>query len=290
MRYLRSFYCPDSEYSNKMERIDFATVTILCGNKKSKRSELLKFIYENIFSEYLSGAYEDNLWEKLAENKGQDIDDDDWAKWDESNDEFHKTVDLSWLHPFKENVNIYSAEKQPVNNVLHGEWYTYTSYKKSKWAKIFLEHIENFPTQFETDENGNPVLPMNVLIERNIGNLLNDDFCWYGAYEDYPSGELCLSECIKSNQSDFRDYDLCFLDMPEFGLSVDETIELVKCIEECAHLYSVQFVIATESPIIASITEALIYDMDDDIVKAKEWKDVRIVKKFYKFFDERLKG
>lgn len=246
MRYLRNIYFPKNMFENKIERLEFAPVTILCGNEKSKRSEILEYIYRNIFNEYLDEDYQDSILHEDTEAS---------------------SVILEWI--IGHNIEVWDMNNCERNTVLWDEF--------SFWNTDII-------SIFDTDEYNDPILPMDTLIERYFGIAANSLYYEY----DYTPEDFSVSECIQNNRSDFRNYNLCFLDLPEFGLSIDETQELVKYIEECARLYSVQFVIATESTVIASIKEALIYDMDDDIVKSKEWKDVGIVKKYYKFFNERL--
>lgn len=74
---------------------------------------------------------------------------------------------------------------------------------------------------------------------------------------------------------------MCILDAPELGLSIDNEIELIKQIENFAYLHGVQFIIATQSPIMASIKEAKIYDLD--VMQNVEWSEVSIVKKYYDY-------
>ena len=124
---------------------------------------------------------------------------------------------------------------------------------------------------FETDENDIDVLPFKTVIERS------SDIFSRKAYEDE---ECSDSEWIETNRCDFEEYNLCILDAPEFCLDVDKQSELVKQIEECSYLYGVQFIIATSSPIIASVKEALIYDIDISPVRAVDFKSLSMVKKY----------
>ncbi|MGN1115304.1 MAG: hypothetical protein ACI4TH_01910 [Candidatus Ornithomonoglobus sp.] len=147
------------------------------------------------------------------------------------------------------------------------------------YQQLSAEHTQSSFAVFETDDNGNSVIPGEILFESS-SDLLNtfDDY-----YYDDNDG-FSTSDRIIQSRSDFLDYSLCFLDMPELGLSIDKELELVKYIEECAYLYGVQFIIATTSPIIASINESLIYDMDLNPVKNVKWQDTDIVKQYISFF------
>lgn len=147
-------------------------------------------------------------------------------------------------------------------------------------------HTENIHAVFDTDENGAPVLPLNTLIERNYDLLLciNDIDYYYYYYDD--DCDFSTSECIEKLRSNFIYYNLCILDMPEMGLSIDAEQKLVRFIEESAYLYGVQFIIATKSPVIASIKEALIYDMDAKQIQPIALSEVNIVKQYKEFFNK----
>lgn len=264
MRYLRSIYLHKGILRNKTEHLEFAPVTIFCGGEQNARSEMLKDIWGNMFG--VIRRYEDFLWEQSFDNRiGGDEDENNKVYA-----EFNKSV--GWITEFDENFRVYDAAKDTVYD---GEF-------DDDW----LAYEEN--VVFETDDNDIPVFPLNTLIKQYIP--IHSKYIYKNFYEDEFWEDDKFEEENEFDLAgiDFRDYHLCFLDMPEFGLSVDEIQELVEDIEECARLFSVQFVIATESPIIASVKEAIIYDMDDDIVKSKEWKDVGIVKKYYEFFNDRL--
>ncbi len=127
----------------------------------------------------------------------------------------------------------------------------------------------------ETDENNKEVIPKNAIILKNI-----NFFCDYDLMDmETPDSELVLAE-----MRDFSEYDLCFLDCPETLLSIDRQKELVKRIEQDSYLNRTQFIISTSSPIIASIKEAVIYDLDIVPIKPTAWKDLNIVRHYYNFF------
>ena len=129
---------------------------------------------------------------------------------------------------------------------------------------------------FDSDENEQPLLPISTLIERS-DDLLEKTV--YGKY--YDSEEISTFEGILKYKHDYGDFNLCILDAPELGLSIDNEIELIKQIENFAYLHGVQFIIATQSPIMASIKEAKIYDLD--VMQNVEWSEVSIVKKYYDY-------
>ena len=77
---------------------------------------------------------------------------------------------------------------------------------------------------------------------------------------------------------------LYLLDEPENSLSVERQMELQKLILDSARYFGCQFVIATHSPVLLSIPDALIYDLDEDPVRTKRWTELKNVRTYYEFF------
>lgn len=79
---------------------------------------------------------------------------------------------------------------------------------------------------------------------------------------------------------------LYLLDEPENSLSVMLQRDLAKYIADSARFFSCQFVIATHSPILLSIPEARIFDMDTIPVSQKPWTELENVRAYFDFFEE----
>ena len=77
------------------------------------------------------------------------------------------------------------------------------------------------------------------------------------------------------------------LDEPENSLSPIMQIKLAKFLEDSVRFFNCQFIIATHSPFILGIKDALIYDLDSIPVKTRKWSELDNVKEFYKFFKDR---
>lgn len=74
------------------------------------------------------------------------------------------------------------------------------------------------------------------------------------------------------------------LDEPENSLSVEFQMELAEYISLTARAESVQFVIATHSPIFLSLSGAKIYNLDAKPVRCCGWTDLPNVRKYFEFF------
>lgn len=79
---------------------------------------------------------------------------------------------------------------------------------------------------------------------------------------------------------------LYLLDEPENSLSIALQQELCKYIVDSARHFGCQFIMSTHSPILLSIKNALIYDLDSDPVKTSDWTELENVRRYFDFFEE----
>lgn len=94
------------------------------------------------------------------------------------------------------------------------------------------------------------------------------------------NGETALSYLTK----EFEDGGLYLLDEPENSLSPVFQIELMKLISDCAKFYDCQFIIATHSPLILSLKDSVIYNLDETPVMPRKWVELENVKLYHNFF------
>ena len=76
------------------------------------------------------------------------------------------------------------------------------------------------------------------------------------------------------------------LDEPENSLSPEKQQELLRFLEDSARFFGCQFVMATHSPFLLSMRGAKIYDMDENPVDVKRWKELSNVRAYYEFFQK----
>ncbi len=77
---------------------------------------------------------------------------------------------------------------------------------------------------------------------------------------------------------------LYLLDEPENSLSIEYQIELAEYIAATARATRSQFIIATHSPVLLSIKNALVYNLDDYPAGMCHWTDLPNVRRYYEFF------
>lgn len=83
-----------------------------------------------------------------------------------------------------------------------------------------------------------------------------------------------------------REPGLYLLDEPENSLSPERQIELVAYLEDSSRFFGCQFIIATHSPFILAMKDALIYDLDEVPAKVKDWTALKNVRVMYEFFEK----
>ena len=79
---------------------------------------------------------------------------------------------------------------------------------------------------------------------------------------------------------------LYFLDEPENSLSIELQIQLAEYIAATARATRSQFVIATHSPILLSMKNAKIYNLDSRPASICNWTELPNVRKYFEFFME----
>lgn len=79
---------------------------------------------------------------------------------------------------------------------------------------------------------------------------------------------------------------LYLLDEPENSLSISLQQELCKYIVDSARHFGCQFVMSTHSPVLLSMKDAVIYDLDSDPVTVKPWTELENVRRYFDFFEE----
>lgn len=79
---------------------------------------------------------------------------------------------------------------------------------------------------------------------------------------------------------------LYLLDEPENSLSIGLQQDLCDYISASASHYGCQFIIATHSPVMLSMPNAVIYDLDSFPVDTKKWTELENVRKYFEFFEK----
>ena len=98
----------------------------------------------------------------------------------------------------------------------------------------------------------------------------------------HSNGETALRYFLERIDEDA----IYLLDEPENSLSIEFQIELAEYISATARATKSQFVIATHSPILLSMQNAKIYDLDTYPAEVCSWTELDNVRKYFDFFME----
>ncbi|UVE94703.1 AAA family ATPase [Dietzia sp. B32] len=85
--------------------------------------------------------------------------------------------------------------------------------------------------------------------------------------------------------SRFSDGGLFVLDEPEAGLSFDAQLRLVALLLELADRRGAQVLMATHSPILASVPGAALYELSDAGMHRTRWEDLAMVDHYRRYLD-----
>lgn len=83
-----------------------------------------------------------------------------------------------------------------------------------------------------------------------------------------------------------NEHTLYLLDEPENSLAFNLQKELAEFISASARFYGCQFIIATHSPVLLALKDAVIYDLDKEPVATRKWTELGNVREMYEFFEE----
>ena len=75
------------------------------------------------------------------------------------------------------------------------------------------------------------------------------------------------------------------LDEPENSLSIAFQQELCTFLSDSARHFGCQIIMATHSPVLLSMKDARIYDLDSSPVCTKKWTDLENVRRYFDFFE-----
>lgn len=279
MRYLKSLFLPDdiSEYKSLLSRsknvytsyypynifsykdfeeVDFDNITIFYGSNGSGKTTLLNIIGELIgvmrHSEFVCGDYFKKylglceLKYTAPENKSQFL---------SSDDVFDYIMNARYINQGVDNLrNDISREYQ---NLKHDYDYRFKGFDDYEKMKNMTEAKRLTESKYIKNR-----MRLNV--------------------DTYSNGETAMHYFINKIDKNC----VYLLDEPENSLSVSYQLDLKKFIEDSARFYKCQFVISTHSPILLSLENAKIYNLDVRPVCCCKWTDLPNVRKYFEFFTE----
>ena len=245
----------------QLQYIEFAPVTIFYGGNGSGKTTLLNIISEKInairHSEYNKSAFFEKYTD-LCQIYGDEIPQNSQTL--SSDDVFDYVMNMRYLNS---NVDFHREElfrgyglqmKKMRDEEGYIQLHGLDDY--DRWKEVYGV-LSNNQSQFVKER-----------LAKNVDMFSN--------------GETAMRYFTEHIDRDA----IYLLDEPENSLSIKFQIELAKYISDSARHFGCQFIISTHSPILLSIDQAKIYDLDSRPVSTKEWTELENVRAYYDFFKE----
>ena len=261
MKNIHSSYYPFHLFDEKISSpLLFDDVTIFCGENGSGKTTLLNIIADTLNAYRRNASYQGELFESYVNRCSFEISEDALIKEIKlisSDDVFDALLDLRAI-----NSSVSRRKAELVNEYMH--------------ARKDENHITDALGQYEALKNQTDARRMTA--SHYVRNRLTGNNIPLQS-----NGESALQFW----QSEIKEDALYIIDEPENSLSALNQLKLKQYIEESVRFFHCQFIIATHSPFLSGIENALIYDLDSDPIETVKWEELESVRECYTFFKER---
>lgn len=238
----------------KLEKMDFANITILYGGNGSGKSTILNIIAEKLNAKglNLTGG---EMFQTYV----------DYCKYETSleiPDEI-KIIKSDDVFDYIYNVKRINNRGFNRREALLKEYF--------ECKKTSIRDINDYQS-IKNEVDAKRLGPSDFI----RGRMLNKDVL------EQSNGESALMYFI----SEIKDNGVYLLDEPENSMSASMQLKLTKFLEESARFFNCQFIIATHSPFILGMDSATIYDLDSVPASTKNWWELENMKIYYNFFKD----
>lgn len=238
----------------KLEKMDFANITILYGGNGSGKSTILNIIAEKLNAKglNLTGG---EMFQTYV----------DYCKYETSleiPDEI-KIIKSDDVFDYIYNVKRINNRGFNQREALLKEYF--------ECKKTSIRDINDYQS-IKNEVDAKRLGPSGFI----RGRMFDKDVF------EQSNGESALMYFI----SEIKDNGIYLLDEPENSMSASMQLKLTKFLEESARFFNCQFIIATHSPFILGMNGATIYDLDSVPVSTKNWWELENMKIYYNFFKD----
>jgi len=255
--------CYDSYYpfqilpEKGLSEMSFSDITILYGGNGSGKTTVLNIIASKIGAERMAPYNKSNFYE-----------------------DYLALCDLEYANGQMENKYIITSDdvfdymldirqlNERIDTKREDRFDEYMDYNYSSFKLESIEQIEELRKSNMAKRKSQSQYVRKTLID-NV--------------REYSNGESAYKYFIKHIDKN----GIYILDEPENSLSPEMQMELISFIQDSVRHFGCQFIISTHSPFILAMQDALVYDLDQDPVKTRDWHMLKNVQIYYQFFHER---
>lgn len=240
----------------KLEKLEFAPITILYGDNGTGKSTLLNVIAEKLKIKRVSAFNKSSFYSDYIQLCLAVI---------------NKNIPKTSRIITSDDVFDYVLDIRKLNEGID-----------FKREDLFEEYIDNKFTDFhfKTMEDIDRLRTINksrsTSQSKYVKDKLNDNV------REYSNGESAFKYFTEKISED----SLYLLDEPENSLAPNRQIELAQYIEDSARFFGCQFIISTHSPFLLSINQAKIYNLDKTPVTISKWTELENVRTYFDFFEK----
>ncbi|MCI8410033.1 MAG: AAA family ATPase [Lachnospiraceae bacterium] len=244
---------------HSLTRIDFEPITILYGGNGSGKTTVLNVIAEKLRLKRDTLYNRSNFFEdyiKMCEYKEK-----------KPIPEISRIITSDDVFDFMLNLRSINEGIDRKREKLFEE------YLEAKYSSFQMKSLEDYEELKKVNQTRTDTQSKYI---RN--NLMNN-------IREHSNGESAFIYFIDK----IKDGGFYLLDEPENSLSPEKQQELLRFLEDSARFFGCQFVIATHSPFLLSMTGAKIYNMDEEVVEVKSWTELPSIREYYEFFKKHEK-
>ena len=267
----RSFYPWTIFFYNGLETISCKDITMLYGNNGSGKSTILNLIASTINASRCVDVYKDVYWvDSLLQNVCPYDDMVKYIKYEMDYDGQNK-IQMPSNRKMITSDDIFA---EIARKIKHNNHRKESLDKVREDRTLILERGYQYKSLKDIDQ-------LNALLEARKMDKRDYIEKYSSRRENMMSnGETALEYFSK----EFENGGIFLLDEPENCLSPVYQLELKQLIQDAITNNECQFIISTHSPILLSMDNSFIYNLDNCPVTIDKWSDLENVKIYHDFF------
>lgn len=239
---------------HRLNRLEFAPVTILYGGNGTGKSTALNVIAEKAKLKRDSAFNRSNFYEDYVSLCGMEA---------EPIPAESRIITSDDVFDYMLNIRSLNGGIDQKREELFGE------YLESKYSSFRMRSLDDYEELKKVTDSRR--MTQSRYVRENLMPNVRE-------YSNGESAFLYFSEKIGENA-------LYLLDEPENSLSPNRQQELTEYIQNAVRFFGCQVVISTHSPFLLALRGAKIYNLDEDPVCLSKWTELKNVRAYYDFFE-----